>query len=280
MQGIAMKCSVDGCDKDASKRGMCVAHYSLFYRLGTLNDLAKEPGRGSYDRIRKCSGVAECGKKHLAQGFCSACYQGKRNSGELDKKPPVNSGNQCSVDGCEKDAKTKGFCIAHYEKFLKYGDPLAYAPRRTGGPCKVAGCDGISIARGMCRACYSYWQTHGEGASRFVALAKRQSDRVDDQGYVQSYAPEHPNARKSKRVPKHRLVMSEFLGRPLKANENVHHINGNKSDNNLDNLELWVTTQPKGQRPQDLIKYAKRILRTYAADGKKLEKIGQNRQNQ
>lgn len=277
MQGISMKCSETDCDKEASKRGLCAAHYSLFYRIGKLEDHATKEGRGAYAKEKTCSGVAECGKKHCAQGFCSPCYQAKKKKGELLNKPPINAGCFCSVENCGKEARTKGFCISHYEKFLKYGDPLAYAEKRTGLPCKVEGCTGISVARGMCRACYSYWKTYKDSHTRFDALKKRQSDRVDDQGYVQVLAPGHPNARKSKRVPKHRLVMSEFLGRPLKSNENVHHINGDRSDNRIENLELWVTAQPKGQRPQDLIEYAKRILRAYARDSAKLDQISKHR---
>lgn len=274
-----MKCSESGCQGEGQKRGLCVPHYSLFYRLGTLEEHATKKGRGSYDREKNCSGVVECGKKHTARGYCNACYLNKLNSGELENKPPINVGKVCSVENCGKEADRKGYCTAHYEKFRKYGDPLAYAPKRTGGPCNVDGCSGVSVARGMCRACYSYWKNHGDAHTRFDALKKRQGDRVDDQGYVQVLAPEHPNARKSKRIPKHRLVMSEFLSRPLKANENVHHINGNKSDNRIENLELWVTAQPKGQRPQDLIEYAKRILRTYARDSAKLEQISKNRRS-
>ena len=87
---------------------------------------------------------------------------------------------------------------------------------------------------------------------------------TDKAGYIQIWKPEHPNAKIGGYVHEHRLVMSELLGRPLLSSENVHHKNGNRQDNRLENLELWNVMQPSGKRPEDLVKYAKEILNIYS----------------
>lgn len=57
----------------------------------------------------------------------------------------------------------------------------------------------------------------------------------------------------------HRHVMSQVLGRALYPFENVHHRNGLKSDNRPENLELWATYQPSGQRVVDLVEFVARF---------------------
>ena len=80
-------------------------------------------------------------------------------------------------------------------------------------------------------------------------------------GYVMHKVPGHP--KNNGYVFEHILVMEEALGRLLLPGENVHHINGVRDDNRLENLELWIRPQPIGIRAKDAVAWAKEILLRY-----------------
>ena len=54
--------------------------------------------------------------------------------------------------------------------------------------------------------------------------------------YNYAIVPEHPNRTKNNYVLEHRVVIENYIGRLLNENEVVHHINGDKKDNRIDNL--------------------------------------------
>jgi hypothetical protein len=57
--------------------------------------------------------------------------------------------------------------------------------------------------------------------------------------------------------------MARHLGRALTTDEQVHHINGVRTDNQLGNLELWSTSHPSGRRIEDLLEWCMTMLIRY-----------------
>lgn len=80
--------------------------------------------------------------------------------------------------------------------------------------------------------------------------------RVQKDGYIAVKVPPGTLGAGSRRhgnhwMFEHRYVMQEILGRPLEKHEQVHHKNGVRDDNRLENLELWKKQQPSGVRSSD-----------------------------
>lgn len=76
-------------------------------------------------------------------------------------------------------------------------------------------------------------------------------DKKEDQnGYIWVRCPEEfwsMLAGKTPRVPEHRLVVAKYLGRPLERFETVHHIDGDRRNNEIGNLQLRVGNHGNGQ---------------------------------
>lgn len=260
-------CKVNGCDRHVHSNGLCKSHYSSFCKTGKV---PKHPiGHQRKKRAQGCK-VEGCDNPYFAKGYCSKHYTRVRQHGDPHFKKkydrPAKPYHKCSIDGCEGQGRTRGLCAAHYQRFLRYGDPLKGGSYRGKKPemCIVANCKGSVVARGYCSKHYAKFKKYGDPIYKSDWYQKRDSEIIDTQGYTLVYVgANHPMVSKDARAYKHRLVMSEYIGRPLLENENVHHKNGDKTDNSIENLELWVVAQPKGQRPSDLLKYAREIIERY-----------------
>jgi len=75
-------------------------------------------------------------------------------------------------------------------------------------------------------------------------IAQRK-ERVKREGYWYICAPEHPNSSKQGYVAEHRLIMEAYIGRYLKPDEVVHHMDHDRSNNSLSNLQLMTDSEHK-----------------------------------
>jgi hypothetical protein len=66
------------------------------------------------------------------------------------------------------------------------------------------------------------------------------------------WRPGHPNARPNGYILEHRFLMSEHLGRPLHADEVVHHRNGDINDNRIENLEVLTAATHRAEHDPNI----------------------------
>jgi hypothetical protein len=218
------------------------------------------------DELAVCA-IEDCERRAKYRGWCPSHYTRWRNHGDpLGGGPSRNRKRKaeevCSVEGCGRREHSRGWCGTHYLRWFKHGDVEA-DNRRKASACSIEGCDLPHVGRGWCSVHYGRWKHYGDP----LGVANRpKKGWVTSKGYKLVWQPDHPNRDKRGYVPEHVAVMAEQMGRPLLPGENVHHRNGIRDDNRPENLELWLSSQPSGQRVADLIEWANHLIERYGSD--------------
>lgn len=263
-------CSVTGCTKGAKRKGWCDAHYQQQYRYGTTALVGPQPKQcltcgetfqPKYNRVVYCSDLCRRG-----EGKCVTC--GKPF---LIKKGAT--GRYCSRDCWYDSAEDRmipcPICQTPFKSSSKTCSPECgreyfqrNLPKRENycAHCGTLLVDKKKNARYCSRSCFMY----ARGGLDRDDLERRATNH----GYIQVKVD-------GKWVLEHRHVMAQLIGRPLLRTEEVHHVNGDRGDNTVNgplvdfrsgNLELWSTSQPKGQRVADKVEYAVELLKLYRPD--------------
>lgn len=212
-------------------------------------------GRAKYCSLKCKNGTSHCKtcgkefipKRHTRRDWCSRecwfAWDGRREDRECPVCRKIFKRDTCTQKYCSLDCSNKAQRKPRNTVCLECGGYIKYSKNSKNLYCSKR-CTGLARA------------AKGLEMHRGVSVAPEGHRVILKTGYATMKVG-------GRWIQEHRLVMEQKLDRFLYPNETIHHINGKKDDNRPENLELWCSGHPSGQRIPDLVAWAKEILARY-----------------
>ena len=167
----------------------------------------------------------KCNIKNSEHNFCSSnCYGLWQKNKSFESRGINRPIKYCSLNECNKKHFGKGYCRSHYSYFIENKKPTT----KKNIP-KIYIC-------ANCSKSFTKQYKKPKFCSKKCSSDFQKGKFILKNGYKLIHLPEHHRADKYGYVREHIIVLEEKLGRKLLPKEVCHHIDGNKLNNNPNNL--------------------------------------------
>lgn len=201
--------------------------------------------------------VSDCTRRRNTDGYCHNHYY--RLTHGLPMEPIyvvrvcalISCGHTYLVDITNGAVSSRRYCT-HKCKMLDAG--RRKRRRKAKLECTYKGCKRSQLSAGLCSTHY-----------------RRNKDGEDMDAPIRASHKRRPGYRRKSSAgyiiidgrSEHRMIMERHIGRKLSPDETVHHRNGVRHDNRIENLELWANRHPKGYRVKDKIQWCLDFIARY-----------------